>query len=170
MELTLSERRVTNTIFFGPNGSTAYFTKTRLRLFGNRKTKLYKGIDHVGTIQLHPWSADVVEVHGHPVSPHKAHWGTTSEEFVASDGRAYKWQTSFRGKQFTLYPKDHSNQTIARYDNGSHGVFSRSRPATLSIQPQGMNIADDIVVTFIYMIKRRDRRRAGGAAAAGASA
>jgi len=55
---------------------------------------------------------------------------------------------------------------MARYDHGSHGIFSRSRPPTLSIESGGLHIADEIVTTFVYVIRKRERRWAAAAAAA----
>ncbi|KAK7437104.1 hypothetical protein VKT23_018730 [Stygiomarasmius scandens] len=170
MELSLSKRRVANAVFFSPDGSAVYHTDTSARLFGRRKTKIYRGKKQIGVVQLHPWSTDVVDVQGRSVNPHRAHLGTSSEVFTASDGHSYKWKVPL-GTSLTLYSNDHSSHTIARYDHGSHGIFSRSRPPTLFIESKGVHIADEIITTFVYMMRKREHRSsAAGAAAAGASA
>jgi hypothetical protein len=63
-------------------------------------------------------------------------------------------------------PSDNSKESIAFFDTGSLGFFSKSRPPMLCIAPEGMRIIDEIVATFIYarqdIERRRRRQRANG--------
>jgi len=76
MELSLSERRIANAVFLGPDASAVYHTDTSTKAFSTRReTKVYRGNQQVRTVQLHR-GADVVDVQGHSVNPHRAHSGT----------------------------------------------------------------------------------------------
>ncbi|KAF5343573.1 hypothetical protein D9758_012979 [Tetrapyrgos nigripes] len=170
MELFLSERDHANTVFLSPDGRAVYHTDTPVKLFSGRSTKIYKhnaGFGgrqkEMGLVELHGWGNDVVDVGGRSFQPYRAGIFSTSEEFVASNNCLYKWKNPVRA----LLSKPDS-QMIAFYDPGSIGFFSKGHPPKLTILPQGMPIADEIVTTLIYMAeksrqrKRRARRRAGG--------
>ncbi len=58
-----------------------------------------------------------------------------------------------------LVKNDGSHALVATYDRGSLGFFSKARLPKLTINPEGLAIADEIVATFIYMAQKRERRR-----------
>ena len=58
-----------------------------------------------------------------------------------------------------LVKNDGSHALIATYDKGSIGFFSKARPPKLTINPEGLAIADEIVATFIYVAQKRERQR-----------
>ncbi|KAK7437105.1 hypothetical protein VKT23_018731 [Stygiomarasmius scandens] len=179
MELTLSERDITNTIF-SSNGSAKYRTAKKAKAFGTAaSTRIYKGTEQVGIVRLASWNKpDTVDVRGRTLNLYGTSFWSSSEAFTASDGRSYKWKLP-GGTSFTLYSVEngHAKDRIAHYDHGSYGIFSRGRPPKLFIGSQGLHIADEIITTLVYMMRKLQQRRnsaaassgAAGAAAAGAS-
>jgi hypothetical protein len=120
---------------------------------------------------------------------HKAVWFWSSKIFQARDGQNYRWRT--RGgypevcleifnylnisgldliitisRWLQLVVEGHSH-TIATFHKPKWGIFSKSHLASLEIRPEGMNILDDIVTTFVlFEHNRRKRKRAAHAASA----
>jgi hypothetical protein len=84
MELFLSERDPSNTIFLSPDGRVAYHTDSPLTFFSARQTKIYKhstefsgNQKEIGLVELHGWSDDVVDVGGRSYQPYRAGFFST---------------------------------------------------------------------------------------------
>ncbi|THV06883.1 hypothetical protein K435DRAFT_960143 [Dendrothele bispora CBS 962.96] len=161
MELSLSERDPFNAVFLNPDGAAVYHTDTPFAFFSTRKTTINKisreGPYQMGLVEVHDWNESIVSVWGRPFIPYRSHTFSNSEVFTASDNRSYKWKDDWGG-QLILHPDDGSDTIIAMYDSGSIGIFSKSRPPTLAILPNGVHIMDEIVATFIYMAEKKRRR------------
>ncbi|KAK7437106.1 hypothetical protein VKT23_018732 [Stygiomarasmius scandens] len=178
MELTLSERDITNTVFSTSSGSAEYRTAKKTKAFGvSASTWIYKGIEQIGTVRVASWNKlDTVDVRGHTLHLYRTSFWSSSEAFIASDGRSYKWKLpSVTVNHVHAYASDnlmivfiqlyslengHSKDMIAHYDNGSYGIFSRRRLPKLFIKPQGLCIVDEIVTTLVYMLRLQEEERA----------
>ncbi|KAF5348361.1 hypothetical protein D9758_010906 [Tetrapyrgos nigripes] len=148
MELTLSERDVSNAAFLDPTGRpyTMPFLDPRVSLVA--KPRSIKP----PILVKKKWGINKLKVF------------SSSEVFTASDRHSYKWK--HKSGHFVLYSK-HGSEMIASYDSGSRGFFSKKRPPKLTVLPQGLPVVDEVVATLIYMVqKRRQRARSSGAAAA----
>jgi hypothetical protein len=67
-------------------------------------------------------------------------------------------KTVLPGTSIQLERNDDSITEIARFHRSNSGVFGGPKhPAFLDIQPEGLPIIDDIVVTFLYCDKLRRR-------------
>ncbi|KAJ7584702.1 hypothetical protein C8J56DRAFT_951631 [Mycena floridula] len=161
MNLNLLEEDPYNTVFVRPeDGFPVYHVETPMRFFGSATTTIKKingATDNVmATIGLHAFSQEV-NVWGRNITPVRAHMFTTSEKFIASDGRSYKWKTDWG--IFQLILNDRSHTPIAFYDSGSLGILSAARLPSLQTTPDGVPIIDEIVATFIYVLQVQKRRR-----------
>ncbi|KAJ7688353.1 hypothetical protein B0H17DRAFT_1068248 [Mycena rosella] len=73
--------------------------------------------------------------------------------FTAQDGKEYRW--ILRPYTTRLKTNDESATLVAEYRANSLGILSRARPASLTIFPPFEDMADEIMVTFIYIEKQR---------------
>ncbi|KAL0947777.1 hypothetical protein HGRIS_013852 [Hohenbuehelia grisea] len=75
--------------------------------------------------------------------------------FTASDGQSYQWSMGVRAP--VLYRNDHDRVPVARFHGKRFGVpgICKPRDAFLEILPAGEHIADSVVMTFVYIEKRR---------------
>ncbi|KAA1475823.1 hypothetical protein DENSPDRAFT_874260 [Dentipellis sp. KUC8613] len=109
---------------------------------------------HRLTPTLFKWLGRTVEVGTY--MPYKgALW--RKRAFTATDGQSYVWTYGIRRSY--LARDDDTHACIARYHRRSLGLIGESRKAYLEISPDGTNIADEIVVTFVYIERRREQRR-----------
>ena len=69
----------------------------------------------------------------------------------------YKWKDI--GTANVLVAKRGSQTAVATFWRAKRGLFSSSRPACLSIAPQGVHIVDEIVTTAVWFEERRRRRQ-----------
>ncbi|KAA1475821.1 hypothetical protein DENSPDRAFT_448767 [Dentipellis sp. KUC8613] len=76
--------------------------------------------------------------------------------FTATDGQSYAWK--YGSTRSSLSRNDSSNTRIAQYHRRSYGIIGKAHKAYLEICPEGLNIADEIVVTFVYVERRRNQR------------
>ncbi|TFY53667.1 hypothetical protein EVG20_g10012 [Dentipellis fragilis] len=76
--------------------------------------------------------------------------------FTATDGQSYAWK--YGSTRSSLSRNDSSSARIAQYHKRSYGIIGKTHKAYLEISPEGLNIADEIVVTFVYIERRRDQR------------
>ncbi|KAJ7582043.1 hypothetical protein C8J56DRAFT_793156, partial [Mycena floridula] len=84
-------------------------------------------------------------------------WYGRHRAFTAPDGKNYRWILGARVP--TLVTDDKSETLIATFHR-KRWLFGK-RQAYLEIFPEGMHLADVILVTFIYIEKiRRDKERA----------
>ncbi|KAL4065124.1 hypothetical protein V8B97DRAFT_2022276 [Scleroderma yunnanense] len=86
---------------------------------------------------------------------------TSPEMFRACDGREYEWQINNYRAQLVPLHQGHSAAYVATFLQSSTGSFiTRRKLASLFIPPEGVQILDDIVVTFVYFESQwRDRER-----------
>ncbi|KAK7437111.1 hypothetical protein VKT23_018737 [Stygiomarasmius scandens] len=167
MDLSLSKRDITNTVFSSLNGSVEYRTAKKTKHAPS--TQIYKDTEQIGIVRLSSWSKpDTVDVRGHTINLHKTSGWSRSEAFTASNGHSYKWKVSgITSLMLYSLENDHSKDMVAHYNHGSYGIFSRKRPPRLFIGSQGLHIADEIVTTLVYMLRRlRQRQRSATIAAA----
>ncbi|KAJ7187124.1 hypothetical protein C8R46DRAFT_284862 [Mycena filopes] len=74
--------------------------------------------------------------------------------FTARDEKEYRWY--FRMYSSTLKVNDAAATVVAEYKVSSVGVVSKPRrPASLEIFPEFEHLADDIMVSFIFLEKIR---------------
>ncbi|KAK0205331.1 hypothetical protein DFS33DRAFT_758950 [Desarmillaria ectypa] len=160
MDFALLENSLYNTVLALPDGTPAYYVDTPFKLFGSMTTiKKFTGAtsSDMAIIQLHGWDASVVQVWGRDVCPHRMKIFSVSESWVGADGQSYKWKQDMG--DLYLVKNDGSHALVATFDRGSIGIFSKARPPKLTINPEGLAIADEIVATFIYVAQKRERRR-----------
>ncbi|KAF9049617.1 hypothetical protein BDZ89DRAFT_1057496 [Hymenopellis radicata] len=152
MDLRLIDESARNTVIILPDSSPLYQVETRTRWLSVQPTSIKK-IDGAQAMDM-----AVVQIPmGLDITPVRQGLMSTSETFIASDGKSYKWKVEMG--DLYLNVNDGSHTTIAIYDPGSLGFFSKMRAPTLTVTPQGMHIGDDIVATFIYMLQQQQRRR-----------
>ncbi|KAG7442810.1 uncharacterized protein BT62DRAFT_935544 [Guyanagaster necrorhizus] len=160
MDFSLLENSLSNTVLVLPDGTPAYHIDTPFKWFG-ATTTIKKIIgstsSDMAVIQINGWDASVVQVWGRDVCPQRTGIFSTSESWVGADNQPYKWKLDMG--ELYLVKNDGSHALIANFDNGSIGIFSKPRPPKLTITPEGLAIADEIVATFIYMGQKRERRR-----------
>jgi len=90
----------------------------------------------------------------------KEGWGIYGRHraFTGPDGLEYKWLLKATVPELIL--NDGSETTVAKFHKKS-GIAGGSQPACLEIFPIGEHMVDTILVTFIYVEKkRRNRERA----------
>ncbi|KAF5393663.1 hypothetical protein D9757_000291 [Collybiopsis confluens] len=130
---------------------------------------------HLSDIELHSWHTDKVTCNGQQI-PFSWSLMNRKLDFKASDGNEYRWKLETFGRgAMKLVSVNNSDSEIAVFDPGSSGgLLSSRRPATLQIRTEeGVNIADEIIITWAYSNKRWHRAKtaaAEGAAAAAAAA
>ncbi|KAF9494398.1 hypothetical protein BDN71DRAFT_1448929 [Pleurotus eryngii] len=75
--------------------------------------------------------------------------------FTAPDGRSYRWTMGFNYPE--LYTNDEHRRPIARFHRRRLSIpgICKGRAPHLEILPDGEQIADAIVMTFVYVEKRR---------------
>ncbi|KAJ4490158.1 hypothetical protein J3R30DRAFT_37748 [Lentinula aciculospora] len=139
-----------NTILHRGDNFIAYVIETPARILHQERSTIYKGPyqEPIGFIEFHEFYDNVVEVRGRSFLLHRAHETShfsESKEFTASDGRAYKWKHHIHGV-WELLAQDGSHTLVARYDRKN-----------ISIYPQALHIADEVMVTLFYMRQYKKR-------------
>ncbi|KAJ3814380.1 hypothetical protein EV368DRAFT_66660 [Lentinula lateritia] len=146
-----------NTIVHRPDNLISYIIETPskiLQLHHERST-IFKGPyrEPIGFIEFHGFHDNIVEIRGRSFLPQRARESShfsESKEFIASDGRAYKWK--FHSHEvWELLTQDGTHTLVARYDRKN-----------ISIYPQALHIADEVMVTLFYMRqykKKKDNER-----------
>ncbi|KAJ3728398.1 hypothetical protein C8R42DRAFT_262843 [Lentinula raphanica] len=112
--------------------------------------------DHVppvGEVRLNRLAGDQVFVRGREMNivDHGLAW--RSLDFIASNGRTYKWDASGT-HDFNL--ETHQGQVIAAFDGGHRHLFSSNEQATLIIHNPGELALEDIITTLVYVTRRRE--------------
>ncbi|KAJ3833647.1 hypothetical protein F5878DRAFT_398325 [Lentinula raphanica] len=112
--------------------------------------------DHVppvGEVHLNRLAGDQVFVRGREMNivDHGLAW--RSLDFIASNGRTYKWDASGT-HDFNL--ETHQGQVIAAFDGGHRHLFSSNEQATLIIHNPGELALEDIITTLVYVTRRRE--------------
>ncbi|KAF9445301.1 hypothetical protein P691DRAFT_762623 [Macrolepiota fuliginosa MF-IS2] len=158
MILNFSERSVSDTVLLTDSGQPLYHVSTSTFGF---KTKIKKsGQSTQGLVTM----ASMEQVFDSPVILWGKHINLTGENFfsmsrtfTASDGCRYKWKVE-ADEPMTLVTHERTGRAVvATFDRGSYGIFSKSRPMSLSVSDEYRHILDDIVVTCIFMEKKRQR-------------
>jgi hypothetical protein len=70
--------------------------------------------------------------------------------FTASDGRSYTWKTGYSLRRLHLACDDDPDTVIAKSHRSNLGIIGPKRKASLEVSSAGMNILDDIVLTFTW--------------------
>ncbi|ESK89113.1 hypothetical protein Moror_5286 [Moniliophthora roreri MCA 2997] len=159
MELSLMDSDPWNTVFILPDGHPLYHVETDVGFFSSKPSTIKKimGPDaaDMAIVDSGSWDS-LVSVWGRNITPQREGIFSVSESFIASDGKSYKWKVDWDSTVLVI--NDGSHTLTAAYDSGSLGFFSNSRPPTLNILPHGVQIADEIIATWIYMEQKRRRR------------
>lgn len=80
-----------------------------------------------------------------------------SKEFIASDGLAYKWKHHSHGvwevrfSMLSVYSMTRLTPLQLLTQDGSHTLVARYDRKAISIYPQALHIADEVIVTLFYM-------------------
>ncbi|KDQ34178.1 hypothetical protein PLEOSDRAFT_1052927 [Pleurotus ostreatus PC15] len=85
----------------------------------------------------------------------KQGWRGKYRTFTAPDGRSYRWTMGFNYPE--LHTNDEHRRPIARFHRRRLSIpgICKGRAPHLEILPDGEHIADAIVMTFVYVEKRR---------------
>ncbi|KAA1471311.1 hypothetical protein DENSPDRAFT_880375 [Dentipellis sp. KUC8613] len=84
----------------------------------------------------------------------------TKRAFTATDGKSYVWKLGTVRSSLTR--NDGTTETpIATYHRGFFGLMGKTDKPYLEISSEGLNILDEIVVTFVYIERRRQQRERG---------
>ncbi|KAE9409750.1 hypothetical protein BT96DRAFT_984788 [Gymnopus androsaceus JB14] len=99
-------------------------------------------------------NSDTVIIRGRELRIVDHSMGWTSVEFIAADGRVYKWELdSIFGRDMDL---EVEGRQVAIYDGGSRHLFSDNESPVLRIFPEVLHVLEDIVSTLAYATKRRE--------------
>ncbi|THU87631.1 hypothetical protein K435DRAFT_782378 [Dendrothele bispora CBS 962.96] len=123
--------------------------------------------ESMATVEHHNFRSDVVKIWGKEMKP--LHWHDKPRKLLFTstlDGKEYEWSTENQGKTFKLGQKiipgtsgtDVEWKEIAFFQWGGHNESSENsdRPhpqeATLYAHPEGLDMLDEIMPTFIYFL------------------
>ncbi|THU87627.1 hypothetical protein K435DRAFT_867109 [Dendrothele bispora CBS 962.96] len=142
--------------------------------------------ESMATVEHHDFRSDVVKIWGKEMKP--LHWHDKPKKLLFTstlNGKEYEWSTENSGKTFKLSQKviPATSETeiewkeIALFQQGKIGHTEPSenndgRPhpqkATLYAHPEGLDMLDEIIPTFVYflMVQTRESigKRVGGIA------
>ncbi|KAL0062084.1 hypothetical protein AAF712_011084 [Marasmius tenuissimus] len=175
MDLLFTKDSPVNTTLSLPSGSPVYEISTPLRNFHTETTTIRKyrpaggDPDDIGLIEIHSFHKDVCQLRGKDFLPKSPSMWKSTSFFTSSNGEAYTWHC----KSDTAVLNDKGENTVAMYERSHSGLISKnSQPAKLSISVEGMDIIDEIVLTFAYVEQQEQihQRAAGSSSAASASA
>ncbi|TFY54720.1 hypothetical protein EVG20_g9592 [Dentipellis fragilis] len=177
MNLHVSRGSFLNTVLRDDSGEPHYHIETSFtkELRGRETTvsRFLPGTDAFGSGEALP-EQEIAKIEWHRFKPTLFKWlgravevGTympykgalwRKRAFTATDGQSYVWTYGLRRSY--LARDDDTHTCIARYHRRSFDLIrGESRKAYLEISPDGLNIADEIVVTFVYIERRREQRR-----------
>ncbi|KAG7092976.1 hypothetical protein E1B28_009277 [Marasmius oreades] len=168
MDLIFSKDSLRDATLSLPTGQPIYEISTPDRWFHHARTMIKKfqpGMSlpqDMGVIEIHSWNKSVVEVWGRSVLPKSPGVFKRGELFTSSNGQQYTWKRKSRTAVLT----DKLDNTMAVYDERRTNVFSRKEPspAKLAVAPAAVEIADEIVGTFLYFEEQERRARTSAAA------
>ncbi|TFL02433.1 hypothetical protein BDV98DRAFT_565801 [Pterulicium gracile] len=154
-------------------GTTVYYIDTPQGVSTNCETHIRRSDDPdqqpivIATISW--WSSGSgcdaqVKVHGRDVTPSSSSCKgllSKSESFIASDGGEYKWKVT--GLNSPPYLVDQTFfDTVASYTQVNRRrsfMMKRSTLGRLHIGSECSDIADEVVATFVYMERKRQRQK-----------
>ncbi|TFY78590.1 hypothetical protein EWM64_g5416 [Hericium alpestre] len=159
MNLSHTYGDVFNTILKDEDGRAMYEIRTPTVLLGGGRTTILRisgwGVEEVAQIEWHYRTSTKFHFRDYTVEvsnymPLRG-FGRTKRVFVATDGHSYLWKMGWRGLK--LVRDDGSKTHVAQYHPHTN-VFTR-QPSVLDITSHGLAILDEIVVTFVYMERKR---------------
>ncbi|KAF5353117.1 hypothetical protein D9758_008786 [Tetrapyrgos nigripes] len=121
-------------------------------------------------IELHSFHSDKVVLWGKEIRPLDVSGWTGSLTFPGVDGLPYKWKSD--GSDYRLR-NDSNKLETAFFDHGHDSLFSKSRDRlpVLRVHPDGLKILDQIIATFVYLVKHEsDSQTSATAGAVGGAA
>ncbi|KAJ3985827.1 hypothetical protein F5890DRAFT_1507512 [Lentinula detonsa] len=147
---TTAKSTKNNSILHRRDNLIAYIIETPSRILHHERSTLYKGPNRepIGFIEFHGLHENIVEINGRSFLPHRAHESnhlSDSKEFMASDGRTYKWKHHSHGV-WELLTQDGSHTLVARYDRNN-----------ISVYPQAILVQDEVILTLIYMRQCKEK-------------
>ncbi|KAF9445295.1 hypothetical protein P691DRAFT_777665 [Macrolepiota fuliginosa MF-IS2] len=161
MILNFSERSVSDTVLLTDSGQPLYHVSTSTFGF---KTKIKKsGQSTQGFVTMasveHQVFGSVVTLWGKCIDLAGENFFSMSRTFTASDRCRYKWKVEAAEPMILVTHERAGRAVVATFDRGSYGIFSKSRPMSLSVSDEYRHLLDDIVVTCIFMEQERKRKR-----------
>ncbi|KAG6331087.1 hypothetical protein ID866_8001 [Astraeus odoratus] len=172
IRLILSKKNPLQTDFLTTENKVLYTSETihhTPALHGSKAMTTVTRRDHVGDlfqVGVIEWPANPDErprvyVRTRYVEMTRTGLYTAPEKFQAHNGRMYEWQIENYQTQLVPLQTGHSAAYVAAFLQTSRGsLFSRKQSASLFVPPEGIEILDDIVVTFIYFESQwRERER-----------
>ncbi|KIY64560.1 hypothetical protein CYLTODRAFT_358225 [Cylindrobasidium torrendii FP15055 ss-10] len=92
--------------------------------------------------------------------------GSRPRVLIAPDGKEYMWRNEEYEAQLITY--DEKREVVAQFHRQQFGIFHKKCPARLEVTPEGEEILDIVLVTFIFIEKIRLGSTMGIITAAGA--
>ncbi|KAI0044129.1 hypothetical protein FA95DRAFT_301981 [Auriscalpium vulgare] len=116
----------------------------------------------VAQIEWHYWSQSVFRIHGETreVKEYMPSKGVfqTQRVFTAKNGRKYKWQIG--SNSCKLEVDDGTKTVVARFHRSSLGIIGKKHRVYLEVTQEVMPIIDEVIMTFIWVEKRREEGEA----------
>ncbi|KAF8635601.1 hypothetical protein AX15_000241 [Amanita polypyramis BW_CC] len=115
---------------------------------------------HLAEIKFNTITSSTIRYHGEEHETGKFFtknglgWNGCNWVFTGPDGLEYQWILGFRALE--LVRKDVARTRVARFHRRRLGIIGKRRPASLEIFQEGMHMVDLIVITFVYIRRRRN--------------
>ncbi|KAI0044127.1 hypothetical protein FA95DRAFT_301689 [Auriscalpium vulgare] len=117
--------------------------------------------EQVAQIEWHYWSQSIFRIRGETkeVKEYMPGKGVLRRQriFTASNGQKYKWQ--FGCNTCWLQLDDGKDTVVARFHRSSRGFVGKAHNAYLEVVQEIMPIIDEVIMTFIWVEKRREDRQ-----------
>ncbi|KAI0260997.1 hypothetical protein BC834DRAFT_845777 [Gloeopeniophorella convolvens] len=85
--------------------------------------------------------------------------------FIASNGQSYVWSTGAFSTKWKLKRNDGSGVVVARSHDRSYGFVKQAHDAYLELTAEAVPLMDEIVMTFLWVERRRrDQEKANSTA------
>lgn len=173
MDLIFSKDSPQNATLSLPTGQPVYELSTTDRWFHHKPTTIKKFQpgsavpQDIGLVEIHSLHKNVVQILGRDVLPKSAGMFKRGRTFTSSNGQQYTWKRKSDAALLT----DKFDHNMAIYETRHSNTFSSKdpTPGKLSIAPEALGIADEIIGTFAY-VEQAERQARRGVAASGAGA
>jgi len=161
MEFTLSTTNPLKAIFTNSVDGREYYrveTQHRLLCFPKESTILSSRKEgetiELARIRWHTIAPTIIEYRGNEMPRRdfikKKSCFRLLTMFTASDGRSYTWNAGYSLRRLRLVCDNDPDTVIAVSRRSNLGIIGPKRKASLDVSPAGMNILDDIIVTFTW--------------------
>jgi hypothetical protein len=166
MELTIHSTEILRTALSSATGSTIYTVETPHGVSGYHTTNIQRTdsalnkTETVATIAWTPSGSDAhITVRGRDITPSgRRGLLSKSESFMASDGGVYKWKVTGLNNPPYLVDQTFSDTVAKHARSGGLLLLRKTRPGHLSIGKECLDIIDEVVATFVYIERKRQKR------------